>query len=119
MKTILKVWALAFVFLLFAARAHAYTTEHHLINMGRDLLNVVASPVKAALKQGPEDVRKMYQYEVYEREKPEKRGRFRYKLFALLSAPAVELKAIIDGTVQSVSFAGSFCKELLSIPFSD
>jgi hypothetical protein len=87
--------------------------------MGRDLLNVIASPVKAAFKEGPKDVRTMYQHEVYEREKPEKRGLIRYKLFALFRAPAVELKAIIDGAVTSVSHVGSFCKEFLSIPFSD
>jgi len=61
----------------------------------------------------------MYKYEVYEREKPEKRRLLRYKLFAIISAPAVEIKTVIDGIVDSAAYSGKFCKELLSIPFSD
>jgi hypothetical protein len=115
-----RICCLSIVFVCFAFKsAFAYSTEHHLVNMGRDLLNVIASPVKGALFQGPANIKKMYDYEVHGREKPEKRGLLRYKLFALWSAPAVELKAIIDGLVSSVSYAGSFCKEFLSIPFSD
>jgi len=119
MQTNRKPLFLFLIFLLYSPHAWAYTPEHHLVNMGRDLLNVIASPVKAVFKEGPKNIRKMYEYEVYGREKPEKRGLIRYKLFALFRAPAVGLKAIIDGAVSSVSYAGSFCKELLSIPFSD
>ncbi|HOW42895.1 MAG TPA: hypothetical protein P5110_06510 [Candidatus Omnitrophota bacterium] len=102
-----------------AGPACARTTEHHLINMGRDVLNVIASPVKALLIKGPQAVKRMYAYEVYEREKPEDRGLLRYKLFAILSAPAVEVKSLIDGLVESVNYGGKFGKEFLSIPFSD
>ncbi|MDD5347046.1 MAG: hypothetical protein PHT59_00355 [Candidatus Omnitrophica bacterium] len=119
MKKFMKVFVLVPFIASCRVCAYAYSTEHHAVNMGRDLLNVVASPIKAVVYEGPRDIKQMYQYEVYGREKPEKRGLLRYKLFALWSAPAVELKAVINGLVQSVSFAGDFCKELLSIPFSD
>lgn len=100
-------------------QVYAYTPTHHLVNMGRDLLNVLASPFKAIFIKGPKEVKKMYDYEVHGREKPEKRGLLRYKLFAIWSAPAVEIKSVLDGVVDSVSYAGKFCKELLSLPFSD
>ena len=110
----------AAVFCLFiSGGVYAYTPEHHLINMGRDVLNILASPVKGVFLKGPADVSAMYQAEVYGREKPEKRGKFRYRMFALWSAPAVECKAIIDGLVDCGRFTGKFFKELLSIPFSD
>ena len=107
------------LFLTLTSPSFAYTTPHHFVNMGRDLLNVVVSPVKAVFVNGPKNVKKMYKYEVYERERPEKRKLFRYKLFAIISAPAVEIKALIDGIVDSISYSGKFCKEFLSLTFSD
>ncbi|MFA6384664.1 MAG: hypothetical protein WCY10_04755, partial [Candidatus Omnitrophota bacterium] len=94
-------------------------TEHHLVNMSRDLANIVAAPVKAVFLNGPRAVKKMYQYEVHGQEKPEKRRLLHHKIYSIVSAPAVETKAVIDGVVSSVTFAGKFLKEFLSIPFSD
>lgn len=105
--------------LVLSGNCLAYTPEHHAVNMGRDLLNVVASPIKAIFVQGPKDIVKMYDYEVKGREKPEDRNLLRYKIYAIVSAPAVETKAIIDGVVKSVTYTGKFFKEFLSIPFSD
>lgn len=99
--------------------SYGYTTEHHLVNMGRNLLNVIFSPLKGAIIKGPQEIKKMYSYEVHEREKPYKRGLLRYKIFALWRAPGVELKAIVDGVTNSIVSAGNFFKETLSIVFSD
>jgi hypothetical protein len=119
MRRHIKIIILLSLSLFLSGKSYAYTTEHHLVNMGRDVLNVVFSPLKGAFIQGPHDIKKVYNYEVYEREKPEKRGLLRYKIFAVCSAPAVELKAIIDGAVNSVTSAGKFFKESLCIFFSD
>jgi hypothetical protein len=108
-----------FLILGLSRNIYAYTTTHHLVNMGRDVLNIIASPVKSIFINGPREVKKMYQYEVHEREKPEKRHLLKHKLFAFWSAPAVETKSIIDGIVDSARFSGKFFKEFLSIPFSD
>jgi hypothetical protein len=117
---IIRAFFIALILCLFAcADSSAYTTEHHLVNMSRDLSNMIAAPVKAVFINGPKAVKKMYKYEVRKREKPEKRDLLRYKLYAVASAPAVETKAIIDGVVSSVTFAGKFLKEFLSIPFCD
>jgi hypothetical protein len=101
------------------ARCHAYTTEHHLINMGRNLLNIVASPIKGVFINGPREVKKKFRYEVFEQENPENNKRLGSFLFALWSSPAVEVKSIVDGIVDSSCYAGKFIKEFLSIPFSD
>lgn len=119
MRKITSIIILLSLILFLCGESYGYSTEHHLVNMGRDLLNVVFSPVKGVFINGPRDIKKMYKYEVHEREKPEKRGLLRYKIFAVWSAPAVELKAIIDGLVNSVASGGKFLKEFLSIPFSD
>jgi len=87
--------------------------------MSRNLANVLAAPVKAVFINGPKAVKKMYHYEVHGREKPEKRRLLCHRIYSVVSAPAVEAKAVIDGVVSSVTFAGKFCKEFLSIPFSD
>jgi phosphoribosylformylglycinamidine (FGAM) synthase-like enzyme len=105
--------------LLFCPAADAYTTEHHLVNMSRDLANVVAAPVKAVFINGPRAIKKMYRYEVHGQEKPENRQLLHHRIYSMVSSPAVESKALIDGVVSSVTFAGKFFKELLSIPFSD
>ena len=117
-KTIATVLLCAFICSL-PARGHAYTTEHHLINMGRDLSNIAASPVKGVFTNGPREVKKMFRYEVFEQEKPENNKRLRSVLFALWSSPSVEIKSIVDGIVDSSRYTGKFIKEFLSIPFSD
>lgn len=61
-------------------------TEHHLVNMSRHLANMIGAPVKALFIEGPQEIRKMYTYEVREREKSEKRHRLFRKLYALMSA---------------------------------
>ena len=119
MNKLIRIFITVILFLTLATPSFAYTTAHHFVNMGRDILNVISSPFKAIFLNGPKNVKKMYKYEVYEREKPEKRNVFRYKLFAIISAPAVEMKALIDGIVDSCTYTGKFCKEFLSIPFSD
>jgi hypothetical protein len=107
------------VILLLCPAAHAYVTEHHLVNMSRDAANIVAAPFKALFINGPRAIKNMYRYEVHEQEKPEKRRLMHHRLYSIVSAPAVETKAAIDGVVSSVTFAGKFLKEFLSIPFSD
>ena len=101
------------------SQAHAYTTEHHLVNMSRHLANMIGAPVKALFIEGPQEIRKMYTYEVREREKPEKRDRLFRKLYALMSAPVVATKKLVDGATTSVTYAGKFISEFFSIPFCD
>ncbi|MCU0650865.1 MAG: hypothetical protein MUC52_01345 [Candidatus Omnitrophica bacterium] len=107
------------IFLYASTASFAYTTEHHAVNMSRALANMVAAPVKAVFISGPKAIKEMYTYEVHEREKEEKRAQLRHKLYAIISAPAVETKAAIDGVVNTVTYAGKFFKEFLSIPFCD
>jgi hypothetical protein len=113
------LFVLCILLLLAPSAANAYITEHHLVNMSRDIANVVAAPFKAVFINGPKAIKKMYRYEVHEQEKPEKRHLAHHKIYSIISAPAVETKAAIDGVVSSVTYAGKFFKEFLSIPFSD
>lgn len=99
--------------------AGALSLRHHLINMGRNTAQIVIAPVYGTFIAGPKKVKEAYMYEVWGREKEEKRGLLRYKLFALWRAPGEEAKSIIDGLSESVTSAGTVIKELLSILFSD
>lgn len=119
MSPIRIIFVLCTCLLLLSSRADAYVTEHHLVNMSRDAANIIAAPVKAIFINGPKAIKKMYRYEVHEQEKPEKRHLLHHKIYSIVSAPAVETKAVIDGVVSSVTYAGKFLKEFLSIPFSD
>jgi hypothetical protein len=119
---VIKLIKITIVFVFLALPIYpsfASSNRHHAINMGKGLVDVIAKPLNGIFIQGPKDVKQMYRYEVWEREDESKRGLFKYKLFAIWSAPAVEIKAIIDGLVKGVSSAGQFFKEFLSIPFSD
>lgn len=107
------------IIILCFSNAYAYSIRHHLINMGKNLVEVVLSPLYGLFIKGPMNIKKAYNYEVYGREKPEKRGLLRYKLFAIWRSPGEQIKGTIDGLVDSVKSAGQFSKELLSIFFSD
>lgn len=99
--------------------AYAYSIRRHLINMGKNLVEFTSSPLYGVFVKGPQNIKKAYTYEVWEREKPEKRGLWRYRLFALWRMPGEETKGIIDGLVGSVEATGGFLKEFISIFFSD
>lgn len=99
--------------------ASAHSVRHHIYDMGRSLVRIVTSPLEGAVIQGPKNIRKTWEYEVWGREETEKRGQLRYRLFALWRVPGDEMKGIIDGVVKSVDSAGVFLKEFLSIIFSD
>lgn len=115
--TIAVIFVLFFAFIPLVSYSHS--TRHHLIDMGKSLVECVGAPFYHTFVQGPKDVKAEYNYEVWEREKPEKRGLLKYKLFGIWRAPGVEAKAIVDGVVESVKSAGNFVKEFLSIFFSD
>ncbi len=112
---------LIIIVLLFSLSFNAYSssTRHHLINMGKNLTKCIFSPLYGIFIQGPKNIKEAYQYEVWEREKPEKRGQLRYKLFSLWRAPGEETKGIIDGLVDSTKAGGQVLKEFISIFFSD
>lgn len=123
-RTFLKqitLYALLGLFCLAWAQPEAYalSARHHVYNMGRSLTKAVVAPVRAAFITGPKEIRETWRYEVRNREQPEDRGKFRYKLFAIWRAPADEVKAILDGGVESVQETANFGKEFLSIFFSD
>jgi hypothetical protein len=102
-----------------SSQAYAYSIRHHLINMGKNLVEIATSPLYGTFVKGPRNIKQAYQYEVWGREKPEKRGLLRYKFFALWRAPGEEVKGIIDGLIGSIQACGCFLKEFISIFFSD
>lgn len=119
MRKLSRIATITTLIVFISCPAYAYSIRQHLINMGRNLMEVTFSPLYGMFFKGPHNVKEAYNYEVWGREKPEKNGLFRYKLFALWRAPAEETKGIIDGLVDSVKAGGQFSKELLSIFFSD
>ena len=100
-------------------KVYSYSVRHHLINMGKDVVKVVSSPLYGMFIKGPKNIKKAYQDEVWGREKKEKRGLLRYKLFVIWRMPGEEIKGIIDGVVESVDAGVHFLKEAISIFFSD
>lgn len=105
--------------LLTASPVFAASTRGHLIHMGKELGRTLGAPFYHLLVKGPRDIGEMYTYEVRERENPEERNKFRYKMFAAWRAPGVETKAAVEGVVKTVEHAGDFLKEFVSIFFSD
>ena len=80
---------------------------------------MVCAPLKGIFITGPQNIKKAYTSEVWDREKPTKRGLLRYKIFALWRAPGEEVKGLIDGLVESAQAGGDLLKNFLSIFFSD
>lgn len=119
MKNKIRVIIFVIALALFSQDVYAKSTRGHIITMGRSLVVCVGAPFYGIFVKGPKNVKEAYQYEVWGREKPEKRGRLRGKLFGIWRAPGEEAKGIIDGVVDSVTAAGRLCKEFLSIFFSD
>ncbi len=118
---ILKYKCFLFLLLLlcFVSPVHAKSVRGHLIESGKELVNVVVSPVKGLVYTGPRNIKNAYTYEVYGREKEEKRGRFRYKMFAIWRAPGEELKATVSGITEGVTSLGKALNEVASVIFSD
>jgi len=108
-----------FLVSLFPKVSYALSTRGHIIEAGKSVTDAVVAPLKGLFYVGPKHIRDAYQYEVYGREKEEKRGLLRYKLFALWRAPGEEAKAVIDGCVESVESLGAATKNIISIFFSD
>ncbi|HIE43547.1 MAG TPA: hypothetical protein EYP78_01960 [Candidatus Omnitrophica bacterium] len=95
------------------------SARHHLINMGKSLIEMGTSPLYEVFIRFPQRIKEVYEYEVWGREKPEKRGYLRYKIFFLWRIPGELLKAVIEGAVGMVNAGGKFLKEAVSIFFSD
>ena len=105
--------------LVLGKQAHGHSIRHHLIDMGKNLVQFTFSPLYGVFIKGPKNIKEAYEYEVYGSENPEKRGLLRKKLFAIWRSPGEEMKGLIDGLVDSAKAAGQFLKEFLSIFFSD
>ena len=118
-KVVTIVYLSILLILLTANVSYAHSVRHHLIDMGKNLIEAAGSPLYGTFIQGPKNIKEAYNYEVWGREKEEKRGQLKYKLFSLWRAPGEEAKGIIDGIVESVKASGNFLKEFLSIFFSD
>lgn len=99
--------------------AYALSVRHHLINTGKNLIKMVISPFKGVLVTGPKNIKRAYEYEVYEREKVEERGKFQHKLFGIWRVPGEEIKGTVTGVVDTVKYAGEAIREFTSIFFSD
>lgn len=110
-----------FILLLSCLYEYAWprSTPHHIYNMSRRLVEAAGGPLYGIFVAGPRNVKIAYIAEVREQEKPEKRGKLRYKVFGIWRAPGEEIKGVIDGITHSVSSAGRFCKEFISIFFGD
>lgn len=105
--------------LVYSSNAYSHSTRHHLIDSAKNLGSAVKAPFKSLLVDGPRTIKETYKYEVWEREKEEDRGQFKYKLFSIWRAPGDEIKAGVDGITNCIKHLGISIKELLSIPFSD
>lgn len=103
----------------FNSKGYPLSTRHHVMNMGKNLVKFTCSPAYGIFVKGPKNIKEAYQYEVWGREKLEKRGLLRYKIFALWRVPGEEIKGIVDGLVDSGKTGGEFIKEFISIFFSD
>ncbi len=119
MKKTTKLLLLFSLACLISTPAYAYSARHHLIEMGKNAGQMIGAPLEGIFINGPQNIKKAYTYEVWEREDQQKRGLLRYKLFALWRTPGEEAKGIIEGVVESVKAGGSLLKNLLSIFFSD
>ncbi|MFH1578124.1 MAG: hypothetical protein ABIC18_03525 [Candidatus Omnitrophota bacterium] len=120
MKKFSKITVItALIMSVFCSQTQAYSVRHHLINMGKSLVELTFSPLYGAFVKGPKNIKEAYEYEVYGSEKPEKQGLLRKKLFAFWRAPGEETKGLIDGIIGSTKAGGRFLKEFLSIFFSD
>ena len=114
-----KIIIIALVSVFIISSVYAHSARHHVIDMGKSIIEAVFSPLYGIFIKGPKNVKEAYQYEVHEREDPQKRGLMRYKLFAIWRAPGEEAKGVIDGIVGSVKSLGNSLKEFISIFFSD
>ncbi|MBU4304281.1 MAG: hypothetical protein KJ893_01435 [Candidatus Omnitrophica bacterium] len=120
MKKIISIYVLPLLLIFaFCQNSYAFSTRHHIINIGKNIFKAPLSILDAAFIKGPRAIKEIYRYEVYGSEDPEKNGLFYKKIFAVWSAPPAEAKAIIDGTVEGVSAIGDAVKNLLSIFASD
>jgi hypothetical protein len=69
--------------------AYALSTPHHLYVISRKLVETVGGTFYGIFVQGPKNVKTAYHAEVWEQEKPEKRGKLKYKTVGVLRAPGV------------------------------
>jgi hypothetical protein len=99
--------------------AYPHSTRHHFIDSGKNLVNTVVAPLKGLFIKGPERAKKAYQYEAHEREKPEKHGQLRNKLFGLWRAPGEQTKGTLDGITEGFTSFTTALKEFFSVFFSD
>ena len=109
----------ASLILLPCQAAFSRSTPHHLYNISRRLAVTAGAPFYGIFIQGPKNIKEAWQGEVWEQEKPEKRGKLKYKMAAVLRAPGEETKGIIDGITSSVSSFGTALKEFVSIFLGD
>jgi len=105
--------------LCFASPAYALSPPHHLYNASRRLVEMVGAPFYFLFCEGPRRMKAAWQAEVWGQEKPEKRGKFRYRLQAVPRMVGEEAKAAVDGATHSVDSAGRAAKELISIFLGD
>lgn len=110
---------LFFMIFILYSKAYALSTRHHLINTGKNLVKCALYPLHGIFVKGPQNIKAMYQYEVYGLEKPEKRGHLHNKAVACWQAIGEEGKGIIDGLTAGAKSGGEALKEFISIFFGD
>ncbi|MCP4648485.1 MAG: hypothetical protein GY853_00200 [PVC group bacterium] len=120
MRKIISIWIMLILLITTAGQpVYAFSTRHHLINIGKNLINIPLAPLKGIFIKGPHNIKEIYRYEVYGNEKPEKNGWLIKKLFAVWSAPAGETRGVIDGMVEGVDSAGKVITNTIDIVTSD
>jgi len=98
-----------------APNAYAHNPPHHVYLIFRRLTQAVLAPFQGVFFDGPRMIKDAYVSEVWEQEKPEKRGKFLFKVVGVLRAPGEEAKGAVGGVKKS---AGKFCDaatELVSL----
>ena len=66
MKKIISIYALLLLIsFAFCQNSYAFSTRHHLINIGKDIIKTPLSILNAAFIKGPRDIREIFRYEVY------------------------------------------------------
>ena len=104
---------------LFCPPAYALATPHHIYNISRKLVEIVGGIPYAIFYDGPRRMKKAWVNEIWEVEKPEKRGQPIRVVIAVPRAVGEEAKAVVDGVTRSIDSGGEGLKEFISIFLGD
>jgi hypothetical protein len=105
--------------LIITPPAYAHNPPHHVYLIFRRLTQAVLAPFQGVFHDGPINIKNAYVAEVWEQEKPEKRGKIENKIIGVLRAPGEETKGIVGGLKKSADKLCEATIELISLISSD